>query len=71
MLYILAEPGRLLGNAVATQPIDLVLDGQVLGLLIFVSCGSQRMITMKQIKTSSSLFMFLSRCGTCERNATV
>lgn len=71
MLYVLAEPGRLLGNAVATQPIDLVLNGQVLCLLVFVSCGSQRMITMKQIKTSSTSFMFLSGCGKCRRNVTV
>lgn len=41
MLYILAEPGRLLSNAVATQPIELVLDGQVFSLLVLVSCSSQ------------------------------
>jgi len=49
MLYVLAKPGRLLGNAVATESINLVLDGQVLCLLVLVSCDSERMriITLK------------------------
>jgi len=48
MLYVLAKPGRLLGNAVATESIDLVLDGQVLCLLVLVSCDIQRMRIITQ-----------------------
>lgn len=59
MLYVLTEPGRLFGNAVATESIDLILDGQVLSLLVLVSWASQRMRIIKQIKTSSTLLMLL------------
>lgn len=37
VLYVLAEASCLFGNAVAAQSVDLVLDGQVFGLLILIS----------------------------------
>lgn len=44
MLYVLAEPSCLFGNAVAAQPIDLVPDCQVFCLLILVSFETQNEI---------------------------
>lgn len=36
MFDLLAQPGRLLGDAVSVEPVDLVLDGQRLRLLVLV-----------------------------------
>lgn len=37
MLDLLAEPRRLLGDAVGVEAVDLVLYGQSFRLLVFVS----------------------------------
>lgn len=37
MLEVLADPGRLLGDAVSVDPVDLVLDAQRFCFLVFVS----------------------------------
>lgn len=37
MFNVLAQSGCLLSNAVTTQPVDLVFDGQGFSLLVLVS----------------------------------
>lgn len=37
VLEVLADPGRLLGDAVRADPVDLVLDAQLFGFLVLVS----------------------------------
>ena len=41
MFDVLAEASRLLGDAVAVQPVDFIFDAQRLRLLVLISWGQR------------------------------
>lgn len=52
VLEVLADPRRLLGDAVSVDPVDLVLDGQLLRFLVFVSWNQNRKLLQPRAQRS-------------------